>query len=282
MNPSVTRHQHTPAPSPVVDPQTGLELYELSHPWGHGAPAYPGHPDTRIHRVVTHARHGVLTQRIRTVMHTGTHVNAPAHLVQRAAGIGALPLGLFFGQGVVLDVSKEQWELVTAADLESATPAVEPGDIVLIVTGWHRRYSDSQDYFGHAPGLAPEAAMWLRDTGAKLVGVDTPYVDHPLATQLADHRGGPLAPYLVPRYESETGRAASEDFPELHPAHRTLLDADIPTIENVGGDVDLLLGKRVTIQSFPWRWPEGDACPVRLVALRDDRGDYRIETGEAK
>ena len=100
--------------------------------------------------------------------------------------------------------------------------------------------------------------------------------------QPADHRGGPLAPYLVPRYESETGRAASEDFPELHPAHRTLLDADIPTIENVGGDVDLLLGKRVTIQSFPWRWPEGDACPVRLVALRDARGDYRIETGEAK
>ena len=269
-------------PSPVVDPQTGLELYELSHPWGHVAPAYPGYPDTRIERVVTHARHGVMAQRIHTVMHTGTHVNAPTHLVQRAAGIGALPLGLFFGHGVVLDVSKEQWELVTVADLESATPAVEPGDIVLIVTGWHRRYSDSQDYFGHAPGLAPEAAMWLRDAGAKLVGVDTPYVDHPLATQLADHRGGPLAPYLVPRYESETGRVAAEDFPELHPAHRALLEADIPTIENVGGDVDLLLGKRVTIQSFPWRWPEGDACPVRLVALRDDRGDYRIETGEEK
>ncbi len=124
--------------------------------------------------------------------------------------------------------------------------------------------------------------MWLRDAGAKLVGVDTPYVDHPLATQLADHRGGPLAPYLVPRYESETGRTAAEDFPELQPVHWALLEADIPTIENVGGDVDLLLGKRVTIQSFPWRWPEGDACPVRLVALRDVRGDYRIETGEAK
>jgi kynurenine formamidase len=282
MNPSITRHQPTPVPSPEVDPQTGLELYELSHPWGHGAPAYPGFPDVRIQRPVTHARHGVMAQRIHTVMHTGTHVNAPIHLVQRAAGIGTLPLGLFFGNGVVLDVPKEQWELVTAADLESATPAVEAGDIVLIVTGWHRRYSDSQDYFAHGPGLAPEAALWLRDAGAKLVGVDTAYVDHPLATQLADHRGGPLAPYLVPRYESETGRVASEDFPDLNPAHRALLEADIPTIENVGGDADLLLGKRVTIQSFPWRWPEGDACPVRLVALRDDRGDYRIETGEAK
>ncbi len=282
MNPSVTLHQPTAAPSPEVDPQTGLELYELSHPWGHGAPVYPGFPDMQMARTVTHASHGVMTQRIRTVMHTGTHVNAPIHLIQRTAGIGTLPLGLFFGKGVVLDIPKEQWELVTVADLESATPAVEAGDIVLIVTGWHRRYSDSQDYFAHGPGLAPEAALWLRDAGAKLVGVDTAYVDHPLATQLADHRGGPLAPYLVPRYESETGRVASDDFPELNPAHRALLEAEIPTIENVGGDVDLLLGKRVTVQSFPWRWPEGDACPVRLVALRDDRGDYRIETGEAK
>jgi len=282
MNPSVTRDQPTPAPSPVVDPQTGLELYELSHPWGHGAPAYPGFQDVRMERSVTHARHGVMTQRIRTVMHTGTHVNAPIHLVQQAAGIGTLPLGLFFGNGVVLNVPKEQWELVTTADLESATPAVEAGDIVLIVTGWHRRYSDSQDYFAHGPGLAPDAAMWLRDAGAKLVGVDTAYVDHPLATQLANHRGGPLAPYLVPRYESGTGKVASEEFPALNPAHRALLEAEIPTIENVGGDVDLLLGKRVTIQSFPWKWPEGDACPVRLVGLRDDRGDYRIETGESK
>ncbi len=282
MNPSVTRHQSIPATSPVIDPQTGLELYELSHPWGHGAPAYPGFPDTRIERSVTHARHGVMTQRIKTVMHTGTHVNAPIHLVQQAPGIGTLPLGLFFGNGVVLDIPKQKWELVTVADLEAASPAVESGDIVLIITGWHRRYSDSQDYFAHGPGIAPEAASWLDEAGAKLVGVDTPYVDHPLATQLADHRGGPLAPYLVPRYESETGRVAKNDFPELNPAHRILLEAEIPTIENVGGDVDLLLGKRVTIHSFPWRWPEGDACPVRLVALRDERGDYRIETGDAK
>ncbi len=282
MNPSVTRHQITPVAGPVVDPHTGLEMYELSHPWGHGVPSYPGYADVRMERSVTHAQHGVMTQRIRTVMHTGTHVNAPIHLVQQAAGIGTLPLGLFFGNAVVLDIPKNQWELITAADLESATPAVKVGDIVLIVTGWHRRYSDSQEYFAHGPGLSPEAAQWLCDGGAKLVGVDTAYVDHPLATQLANHRGGPHAPYLVPRYESETGRIASEDFPQLNPAHKVLLEAGIPTIENVGGDVDLILGKRLTVHSFPWKWLEGDACPVRLVALRDDQGDYRIETGEAK
>ena len=42
MNPRVARHPSTAAPSPVVDPQTGLELYELRHPWDfpHWEPAH--------------------------------------------------------------------------------------------------------------------------------------------------------------------------------------------------------------------------------------------------
>ena len=46
-----------------------------------------------------------------------------------------------------------------------------------------------------------------------------------------------------------------------------LLSAGIPTIENVGGEVDALIGKRCTFHAYPWNWPEGDACGVRFVAL---------------
>jgi kynurenine formamidase len=231
----------------------------------------------QIRRQANHAEHGVTSQRIRTVMHTGTHVNAPRHLVQGGAGVGELPLETFFGSGVVIGAAKERWELVGVADLEGAD--VRPGDIVVIVTGWHRHYGDSQRYFAEAPGLDPAAAEWLVERGAKLVAVDTPNVDHPLATSLAAHRGGPTARYLPERYEREVGRPASADFPLWNPAHRTLLGAGVPTIENVGGAVERLLGHRVTIEAFPWRWLEGDACQVRMVALVDPGGDYRIESG---
>jgi len=40
-------------------------------------------------------------------------------------------------------------------------------------------------------------------------------------------------------------------------------------------------GKRVTFAAFPWRWVKGDGCIVRLVAIVDPTGEYRIETGEA-
>jgi kynurenine formamidase len=120
------------------------------------------------------------------------------------------------------------------------------------------------------------------ERGVKLVGIDTPHVDHPLATALAAHRGGPTARYLPARYQALTGRSAREDFPELNPAHRILLTAGIPTIENVGGDVDSVLGRRVTLHAMPWRWADGDACPIRLVALVDTDGGFRIEQGEAQ
>jgi len=38
-------------------------------------------------------------------------------------------------------------------------------------------------------------------------------------------------------------------------------------------------GRRCTFQGFPWKWHEGDACVIRLVAIFDPSGNYRIESG---
>jgi hypothetical protein len=38
-------------------------------------------------------------------------------------------------------------------------------------------------------------------------------------------------------------------------------------------------GRWCTFQAYPWFWPDGDACVVRLVAILDPTGDYRLESG---
>jgi kynurenine formamidase len=263
----------------VTDPYSGLNMYELSHVWGHGAPSLPGNDDVVMYRSVKHAQHGVMTHRLKMVMHTGTHMNAPVHLIQGGAGCADIPLDSLFGNGVILSIPKGPWEMVTADDLKAADPGVQAGDFVVIVTGWHHKYSDALEYFGDSPGLAPDAAEYLVSLGVKLVGVDTPQVDHPLATSLGKHRGGPLMNRVIAKYEETTGGSATEDFPDWNPAHKILLGANIPTIEQVGGDVDDLLNKRATMLATPWNWKHGDACPVRFVAMTDPTGTARIDAG---
>jgi len=258
---------------------TGLTFHDLSHPWGHGVPNWPYFEDVKIERIHYHAKSGVLSQRITTVMHSTTHIDAPAHVVEGAAFIDQIPLERFFGSGVAVSIPKKKWEVITPDDLERARPRIEPGDIVIINTGWHHHYGDTSTYFAYSPGLYKEAGIWLRERGVKLVGIDNQALDHPLATALGPHRNGPLLPHLLKEYKAETGREVIDDFSEWEPCHRQLLAAGIPGIENVGGDLDQVTGKRCTFAAFPWRWMKGDGCIVRLVAMIDPTGTFRIATG---
>ena len=264
----------------VTEPVTGLNFIELSHPFEHDMPTLPGYDDVHIWRPVNHAKHGVMSHRVKMQMHTGTHINAPLHLIQRGTGVGDLALSHFFGSGVVIELDKNKWQTITAEDLANAAHPIEEGDIVIINSGWHQHYSDSQQYFGHAPGLTINAAEFLVSRKVSLVGVDTPFIDHPLATSMGDHRNGPQIRRLSKEYAEETGRDAGIDFPDWNPAHKVLLSAGIPTIENVGGDVDLISSSRCTLHAMPWRWSTADACMIRLVAITDPSGDYRIAAGE--
>jgi kynurenine formamidase len=151
--------------------------------------------------------------------------------------------------------------------------------VVVILTGWHRNYSDGLAYYGESPGLSKDAAEWLVKKECKMVAVDTPQVDHPLATSLGPHRGGPLMNRLIDAYQSATGLDPKAEHPEWNVAHKILLAAGIPTIEQVGGDVDVLAGKRATFVATPWKFEYGDACPVRFVAMMDPSGTMRIDSG---
>lgn len=263
----------------VTDPYSGLVLYELSHVWNSEVPSYPGQPDVAMRRSVKHAQHGVLAWKISTSLHTGTHMNAPLHMVQKTADLAAVPTERLFGNGVVLDMPKGSYEKITAADLASAQP-VQEGDVVVINTGWHRKYSDSLAYYGEAPGLTGDAAQWLIDKRVKLVAVDTPFVDCPLATSMGPHRGGPQMKRLAHAYTTATGKDPKAEYGPWYVAQKALSAAGIPTIEQVGGDVSELSGRRATFAALPWKFEHGDACPVRFVAMIDPSGHLRIDRGE--
>ena len=264
----------------VQDPKTGLKFYELSHIWGHGVPSYPGQTDVTMQRGVKHAQHGVLAWKINTSMHTGTHMVAPIHTMQCTADLAHVAVERFFGNGVVLDLrEKKNFSVITAEDIQKAGE-IKEGDIVVINTGWHHKYSDGLEYFGEAPGLSEEAAAYLVSKKPKFVAIDTPFADCPLATSMGPHRGGPQMKRLAKHYEDITGRDASKDFAKWYPASKTLAAAGIPVVLQAGADLDDLTGRRATFAAAPWKFEYGDACPVRFVGIVDETGDVRIDSGK--
>ncbi|NVO13081.1 MAG: cyclase family protein [Rhodoplanes sp.] len=257
----------------------GLRYYELSNVYGHGVPQWPSaaNLNVRVHKF--HANDGIFVQQIESIMHRSTHMDAQLHVTENGKSLTGYDTWRFFGTGVVVSIPKGKWEVITPDDLEKANPKIQRGDILIINTGSHHKLGDNDDYFAYSPGLYKEAAEWIVERGVKMLGIDVQALDHPLGTKLADHGLGPSHPHLDGEYKALTGRHILEDFPHWEPAHKIMMGAGIPGIENIGGDVDLVTGKRCTIMAFPWRWHTGEGCVVRVVAVLDPEQKFRIPTG---
>ena len=174
------------------------------------------------------------------------------------------------------------WEPITYDDLEKAAgKAVRPGDVVIVNTGWHHKYRDSEEYFCKCPGFVPSAGDWFVEKKVKVVGHDTQANDHPLGDRDRPASQRPAASASRRGVQEMVGRASTGRtlIREWEPVHRKLFTNGILGIENVGGDLDAVTGKRVTFAFFPWNWDRGDGCIIRLVAMIDKGQKYRIESG---
>ena len=86
-------------------------------------------------------------------------------------------------------------------------------------------------------------------------------------------------------YHAKSGGAQSADH-DVHALHDPYRRAGArhrgSAVHGRGaaGQIDLVTGKRVTFAAFPWRWTKGDGCIVRLVALVDPSGRFRLESRE--
>jgi kynurenine formamidase len=257
----------------------GLEFFNLSTEWKHGMPQWPSKANMNIKVREFHAKDGLQTLEYEGIMHRGTHMDAPIHVLENTPFITDYETWRFFGTGVVVSIPKGKWGVVTPEDFEKARPKIQPGDIVMVNTGSHRNWGDNPDYFAYSPGLYKAGAEWLVKKKIKLFGIDVQALDHPLGTFLGPHGPGPAQPHLDDEYFAETGRHIIDDFPYWEPSHKVLMTNGVPGIENVNGDIDKVTGKRCTFMCFPWRWPEGEGCGIRIVAVVDPKQEFRIERG---
>lgn len=216
-------------------------VYDLAHALEPGIPIHPNHPPFFMS---LHQRFGDVVRSdggsgANEVMvlsgHHATHVDALGHMscggevhggittdeaVDGAKGLrvhAASDVPIFFSRGLCLDIARLRGrplraaEAVTAQDVEDALAAqeltIEPGDAVLVRTGWSQYWREPDVFAGSrhgAPGPDLEAARLIADRGATVTGTDTmayevfnPSVGElPVHNHLLVERGVPIVEML--------------------------------------------------------------------------------------
>ncbi|RIV37634.1 cyclase family protein [Micromonospora radicis] len=189
----------------------GAQIYDLGRLLTIGMPQSPNHPAywlsmPRRHGDMVRADGGSAANDLLVMgTHVGTHVDALAHVSQdgrlhggadaaqaqtggRFTELGVHTVAPMLRRGVLLDIPAVLGEPcpagyeITPDDLATAatrqgTP-VEPGDVVLIRSGWGRHFDheDRRVYVGHdsgVPGVGEAGARWLAARQVHAAGADT-------------------------------------------------------------------------------------------------------------
>jgi arylformamidase len=101
--------------------------------------------------------------RVAFINHFGTHLDSPNHFTETGKTLSDFPIEDFiFTQPVLVDIPKQDGELITAADLAACQADQSPCDLLLIRTGFSRyRFAEPDRYLWKTPGLSGDAARFL-------------------------------------------------------------------------------------------------------------------------
>lgn len=165
-----------------------MNVVDLTHVITEGMPVYPGTEGPTLTIVNDYAEHGFRETCLTLYSHTGTHMDAPAHLYPTGMPLDQLPITRFMGSAVVIHCSELQaGERITMAHIRRQWAAASQAEYLLFHTGWSR-YWGQPEYFEAYPCITHQVADWLLRTGKKGIGLDTISVDPVADDTLALHK----------------------------------------------------------------------------------------------
>ncbi len=209
LNKQIIRERHKRGPAAAGQPAAAAQRFvDLSHTIEDGMITYKGLPAPLIcdhlSREQSRALYAPGTEfaigKIEMVSNTGTYLDSPYHRYADGKDLSQLELqSLVEIEGVVVRLTGMAGRAISRNALAATDVR---GKAVLVHTGWDAHWRTDQ-YFENHPFLTGEAALWLRDQGARLVGIDSLNID---------------------------------DTTDGHrPVHTTLLGAGIPIVEHLCG-----------------------------------------------
>jgi kynurenine formamidase len=178
-----------------------FRVVDLTQPLDSATVMWPGAPAPVAETILTVAHDGFYNRKITFVEHTGTHFDAPCHMVEGMATVDQIPADRLVRPLAVIDISAEIagdpdgiLTLEHVRSFEARNGRIPDGAAVFVRTGWEDFNTDPVRYANHGgplrfPGFGPEAARFLVDERkAAGLGTDTLGIDPGIATDFVVHR----------------------------------------------------------------------------------------------
>lgn len=257
-----------------------MKLIDLTIPLGIATPAWPTYEPLQIKYFKRLAPNGANGQLLTHSNHLGTHLDGEIHFYTAGKDIAELDMDYLVHDAAIVDLSDAvgDYQIYSSKMIEDRVE-VKEGDILVIHTGYHHfgwdhPTADEIRYMVKHPGPDQEFADWAKKKKLRWIAVDCGSADHPMNTIIRTWmpRQAAQAQKVFKKMYNKTLEEVFDDE-KYQLMHIDLFPESIIHAECFGGQIDLLLNRRVKVGFFPWRFVEGESSIGRAVAFVED-DDY--------
>ena len=156
-----------------------MKIIDLTLTVSDEIPTFPGSPQPSFIPWENVKEDGYNLELLFLSTHTGTHMDAPYHFLEKGAKIHEISLKKLVSETVLIKSKKKDGESITKTDIqkfEKKHGKIASFSSVIFYTGWQRNLQKKY-YFTKNPGLSVSAAKYLASKKINLVGIDSPSID---------------------------------------------------------------------------------------------------------
>ena len=156
-----------------------MKVIDLTLTVSNKIPTFPGSPQPNFIPWENVKEDGYNLELLFLSSHTGTHMDAPHHFLEKGEKIHEISLKKLVSSAVLIKSRKKSNESITKTDIqkfEKKHGKITGFSTVIFCTGWQRNLQKDY-YFTKNPGLSVLAAKYLASKKISLVGIDSPSID---------------------------------------------------------------------------------------------------------
>ena len=145
-----------------------MKTIDLSHQLFNAMPTYPSDPELDIECIKNINNNNTLLHRLSMGTHTGTHIDAPSHILKNGKYLDEFNISDFMGKAVKVDL--QTYKNVDIHELEFSG--------IIFDLNWSENFKNPNTFYGKKrPEIPLDFIESLLNTNIKFFGCDLPSVD---------------------------------------------------------------------------------------------------------